>query len=317
MLQQEETVLDVTVIEPRQKHATIFQYFDALEPGESFVISNDHDPKPLYYQFLGERGQVFSWEYLEEGPQTWKVRIGKLDQEQKETLGELAAKDLRKAEVFKKYGLDFCCGGSKTLDEACEDKQIDKEALQQELKATDEAQPQFIRFNEWAPTFLADFIVHNHHKYVKERIPEIQKYLNKIAKVHGRNHPELHEVESTFANIAADLTDHMQKEEMILFPYIHQLQEALDEGQKPRSPEFGTVSNPIQMMEQEHQEAGETMETIRKQTSDFQLPEDACASYQLSFQMLEEFEGDLQQHIHLENNLLFPQAKEMEKKAFQ
>ena len=310
--QQDEIILDVTAIEPKHKHPTIFQYFDALEPGESFVISNDHDPKPLYYQMLGERGQTFYWEYLEEGPETWKVRLTKMTGEQQETVGELAAKDLRKAEVFKKYGIDFCCGGSKTLDEACEEKGLDKESVEKELEGNQTQAMQFVRFNQWKPAFLADFIVENHHQFVKNRIPEIKKYLHKIAQVHGPNHPELHNLKDAFSYLADELKHHMKKEEDILFPYVRELQEAVMKNRTTEKPHFGSVENPIRMMEQEHQNAGDNMENIRRITSDYTPPEDACASYHFAFQMLEEFDGDLHQHIHLENNILFPEAKKME-----
>ena len=133
-------VLNVTLIEPRLKHPTIFKNFDALKEGEAFVILNDHDHKTLYSQMLGERDKTFSWTYLEKGPQWWQVQIRKNDLQTGETVGEIAAKDLRKAEVFKKYGIDFCCGGKKTLKQACEEKGIEIEALEAELES---AQPAF------------------------------------------------------------------------------------------------------------------------------------------------------------------------------
>ena len=121
-----DNILNVTLLEPRMKHPTIFARFDELSPGESLTIHNDHDPKPLYYQLLGERGNIFTWEYLEQGPQWWKVKISKrISGESDETLGEIVAKDMHKAQIFKKYGIDFCCGGKKTVKQACEEKGID------------------------------------------------------------------------------------------------------------------------------------------------------------------------------------------------
>jgi regulator of cell morphogenesis and NO signaling len=133
-----ENILNVTEIEPKLKHPTIFTRFDALKAGESLTILNDHDPKPLYYQLLGERGNIFTWEYQEQGPKLWRIKISKRPEGvADETLGEIAAKDLRKAEVFKKYGLDFCCGGKKTVKEACAEKGIDVTKVEQELQNSD------------------------------------------------------------------------------------------------------------------------------------------------------------------------------------
>src|SRR5688572_10530825 len=134
----EENILNVTLLQPREKHPTIFARFDKLAEGQSFTIHNDHDPKPLYYQLLGERGNIFTWEYMEQGPEWWRVRIGKrFTGQDEETLGQIAAKDLRKAEIFKKYGLDFCCGGKKTVKEACAEKSLDVTKVEQELQQAD------------------------------------------------------------------------------------------------------------------------------------------------------------------------------------
>ena len=171
-----ENILNVTLLEPRQKHPTIFNRFDELEGGESLTIHNDHDPKPLYYQLLGERGNTFVWEYLEQGPELWKVKITKRRTgEEDETLGQIAAKDLRKAQIFKKYGLDFCCGGKKTVKEACREKGLDVTKIEQELQHADKlpaSRP--LPYNEWNLAFLTDYIVNTHHSYISKNLPDIR-----------------------------------------------------------------------------------------------------------------------------------------------
>ncbi len=309
---EEVFVLNVTLIEPRLKHPTIFQHFDQLEAGQAFQILNDHDPKPLYYHMLGERGNVFTWEYLEKGP-WWRVQIRKNDGDV-ETLGEIATKDLRKAEIFKKYGLDFCCGGKKTVRQACADKGIDATKVEEELqKAEVAAVTRPLPYNDWSLGFLADYIVNTHHSYVTKTLPDLRAYATKVAKVHGGRHPELVAVRELVEDINAELTSHIVKEEQILFPFIKQLVEAKSNGKNLEPAGFGTVQNPINMMEHEHEEVGKNLEKIRVLTNNYAIPEDACASYKLLFKMLEEFESDLFIHIHLENNILFPKALKLEK----
>lgn len=312
-------ILDVTVLEPRLKHPTIFQKFDALEKGEAFIIHNDHDPKPLYYQLLAERGNVFTWQYHEEGPEWWKVQIGKLKEGEKEsTIGELVTKDFRKAEVFKKFGLDFCCGGKKTLTKACKEKGLDVVQIEKELKAIDQipAAPSQ-DYNDWNLGFLADYILNTHHKYVTQAIPVIYEYTQKVARVHGERHPEAIEIASEFLKVADELNRHMMKEENVLFPYIKKLAEAQKSGTTVETPPFGTIQGPIRMMEIEHEEVGDVMENIQRLTNNFTPPADACTTYRLSFAKLKEFEEDLHQHIHLENNILFPRSIELEKELLE
>lgn len=312
-----EVFIDVTVLEPRMKHPTIFARFDELQGGESLIIHNDHDPKPVYYQLLGERGNIFKWEYLEQGPEIWEVRITKNTAEEGETIGELVAKDYRKAQVFKKYGLDFCCGGKKSVKAACEEKGIDADKVERELNAfTDTPAPKTENYDNWGLGFLGDYIVNKHHSYVVESLPALTEYTTKIARVHGERHPELLEVARHFAAVAAELTSHMPKEERILFPYIKQLEEAKKNGTKMDRPAFGTIQSPINMMEMEHEAAGNSMEAIRSLTNNYELPADACATYRVAFSKLQEFEDDLFNHIHLENNILFPKAIALEKELF-
>lgn len=312
-----ETILtlDVTQIEPKFKHPRIFENFDSLNPNQAFIIHNDHDPKPLYYQLLGERGKVFTWEYLENGPEWWKVKIGKIDPAQpQETIGEMVAKDYRKAQVFKKLGIDFCCGGKKTLNEVCDSKGIDVEVVKAELANTQNLeQGTSLAFDKWDLAFLSDYIINTHHSYVKENIPFISELANKVASVHGDRHPEVIEVAETFANIAKDLSLHLMKEENILFPFVKQLAEASKQNIKISPAPFGSVNNPTQIMEMEHEQAGEDMSVIRKATNNYALPEDACTSFTILYKKLQEFENDLFNHVHLENNILFPKAIQLEK----
>jgi len=311
-----ENILNVTLLEPRQKHPTIFVRFDELAEGDTLTIHNDHDPKPLYYQLLGERGNIFVWEYLEQGPEWWIVNITKrITGENDETLGQIAAKDLRKAQIFKKYGLDFCCGGKKTVKQACAEKGLDATKIEQELQQADKvpaSRP--LPYNDWSLDLLADYIVNTHHSYVKKTLPDLRSYAAKVRQVHGQHHPELIRIHELVEAINAELTSHLVKEEKVLFPYIKALVAANNNTQSLQAAHFGTVQNPINMMEMEHEAVGEYLAEIRELSKNYTLPEDACASYSLLYRLLEEFEEDLHLHIHLENNILFPKALEIEKK---
>lgn len=310
-----ENILNVTVLAPKDKHPTIFVRYDALQEGESLTIHNDHDPKPLYYQLLGERGNVFTWEYLEEGPEWWKVKIRKrITGENDETLGEIAAKDLRKAEVFKKYGLDFSCGGKKTVKEACADKGLDVTKVEQELQKADKAPASHpIPYDEWNLDFLADYIVNTHHSYIRKKLPDIVTYADKVMTVHGALHPELLEINQLVITLNSGLTDHLETEEKLLFPYIKELVRADKSTPAPHTPQFESVQAILSQHEKEHAAVGEKLNSIRSLTNGYTLPEDACASYSLLYRMLAEFEEDIHLHIHLENNILLPKAIQLEK----
>jgi regulator of cell morphogenesis and NO signaling len=306
--------LNVTEIEPRFKHQVIFEKFDSLPEGLDFTILNDHDPKPLYYQLIAERGKVFTWEYLESGPVNWKVRIGKKADKQEETIGEIVTADFRKAQVFKKFGIDFCCGGKKTLEEVCSAKGINIDQIRENLRSVSlDDQSSSMNFDQWAPDFLTDYIINVHHKYVKENIPFIKELANKVARVHGDRHPETVDVADIFEKISKDFSLHLMKEEQILFPYIKELVSSKRIGQKIGPSPFGSVDNPTRMMEMEHEQAGEDMSAIRNLTNGYSLPADACASYTILYKKLAEFENDLFNHVHLENNILFPKAIALEK----
>ncbi|NCI46277.1 iron-sulfur cluster repair di-iron protein [Sediminibacterium soli] len=303
-----ETVfIDVTALEPRMKHPVIFTAFDDIAEGTAVVIHNDHDPKPLYYQLLGERGNCFSWTYLLNGPEVWEVEIKK-NSRTAETVGEMAAKDMRKAELLKRLGIDFCCGGKRSLEQACDEKGLDVLRVRQQLEEEDKkpaagSQPDFTSFK---PAFLADYIVNVHHAYVYQNAPLIEELSQKVAAHHGAGLPFLHQVAQKTSELVSELLTHLKKEEAVLFPAIRLLE---TEGKAV----FASLKEPIYMMERDHDIAGELTREIRTLTSDYTVPEDACNSLRMLYHKLAAFESDLLQHIHLENNILFPKALAMAK----
>jgi regulator of cell morphogenesis and NO signaling len=226
------------------------------------------------------------------------------------TIGEMVAKDYRAATVFQKFGIDYCCKGNRTLEEATEMKKIDVNAVKAELeKVLNAPAEENMDFNFWPLDLLADYIEKKHHRYVEERIPLLLQYLNKLCKVHGDVHPELFEINRLFNETAGDLTSHMKKEELILFPYIRKMLKKQKDGSSVVSaPHFGTVKNPIKMMMDEHENEGERFEKISTLTDNYNPPADACNTYRVTYALLDEFEKDLHKHIHLENNILFPKS---------
>ncbi len=311
----DENILIVSVIEPKLKHPTIFARFDELEEGTSLTIHNDHDPKPLYYQLLGERGNVFTWEYLEEGPTLWRVRIGKRrSDENDESLGEIAANDLRKAEVFKKYGLDFSCGGKQTVKEACADKGLDVAKIEQELQQVEHNfSARQLAYNEWSLEFLSDFILNVHYNYYRKNMPEIVQYARKVTEVHQNEHPELIRINDLIEVINAEINSHILKMEKIVFPYIKEIEKSYKHKSALINNSFDSIQTPINMMLMEHESIGENLKEISNLSNKFTIPQDACASYTLLYNMLKELEDDIILHTHLENNILFPKVIELEK----
>ncbi len=234
------------------------------------------------------------------------------------TIGELVAEDFRRATVFKKFGLDFCCGGGKTVEEACQGKKIDLNELEHELERAvgTDANPSGLQ-NSWELDYLADYIVNTHHRYIRTKLPEISEYAKKVAAVHGEKHPETVEIARHFAAVASELSSHMQKEEQILFPYMKSLVAAKNEKQVSfQPPFFGTAKNPIGMMEHEHQMVGDEFADIRRLSNDYEPPAGACTTYRVLFANLKAFDEDLQLHVHLENNILFPKSIRLEEEVF-
>ena len=229
------------------------------------------------------------------------------------TVREVVVENYRTAAVFQKYDLDFCCGGGATIERACEKKGVDIALLLADLenmKMRSDADE--VRVKDWELDFLADHIEQNHHRYVRTVVPSILEHAEKVARVHGPVRPELVRVATLFAHLANDLESHMTREEQVLFPYIKALVHARRENSNVPVPHFGAVSNPIRMMEAEHERAGDEMKEIRELTANYVPPPDACMTYRVLFKELEDFENDLYRHVHLENNVLFPKVISLE-----
>lgn len=231
------------------------------------------------------------------------------------TIGEYVAKDFRTAAIFSKYGIDFCCKGNRTIEEASEKKNLDSVQIEKEVTQLLESKSDgAIDFKSWPSDLLIDYIEKTHHRYVEEKSAVLVAFLDKLCKVHGHNHPELFEINELFIGCANELAQHMEKEETILFPFIKKMENAIRTRQAIEQPHFGTVENPIAMMKHEHENEGDHFVKIAELTDNYTPPADACNTYKVTFAMLQEFEQDLHKHIHLENNILFPKAIEMEAK---
>ena len=233
---------------------------------------------------------------------------------QSPSIGSFVANDYRTAQVFQKYGIDFCCKGGKSIDEVCESKKINTAQLLAEL-ADVSGQPgkEATDFKSWPPDLLADYIEKKHHRYITDTTPSLLQFLDKLCKVHGSNHPELFEINKEFTASSDELASHMKKEETVLFPYVRQMADSGNRKEQVAGASFGSVRNPIQMMMQEHDTEGERFRKISELSSNYTPPDDACTTYKVAYSMLKDFEKDLHMHIHLENNILFPEAIEMEK----
>ena len=228
------------------------------------------------------------------------------------TVREAASTIPQSTRIFEKLKIDYCCGGNTPLGEACANAGVEFEEIERMLEQVQPTSDRAIDFQTATLPNLIDYIVQKHHVFTKDELARLDPLFAKVVSVHGQNHPELLRASDLFRSLSADLTPHMFKEEQILFPHIKNLDRAAVHKLPPPFAPFGTVKNPVRMMMNEHDVAGEILRELRKVTNDYALPSDACISFQTLYQALEELEADLHQHIHLENNILFPRAIELE-----
>jgi len=229
------------------------------------------------------------------------------------SVGEIVKLDFRAADVFSSYGIDFCCGGKISVSEACANSKCDEAKVINSLEALNNQTGSAVHdFDSWNIGFLADYIQNTHHQYVSKAIPQILPLAQKVADVHGDHHEEVIRINLLFQDLAEELLQHMQKEEQILFPYIKKLVVEEKAGKCDDPACFGSIGSPIAVMEQEHENAGVILKELYRLSNGYQVPEDACNTFRVLYGKLKEFEDDLHRHIHLENNILFPKAIELE-----
>ena len=223
------------------------------------------------------------------------------------SLAQIVNENHKTAYVFEKYHLDFCCKGKRLLRQACEEIRVPVEQVIADLENVTGDSKISVDFDKMSLTQLAEYIVLTHHDYVKRELPLIYSYLQKVASRHGDRHPELLAVLNAFLELQEDMIQHMEKEEIILFPRIRMIELYSHDNSEVQLNRL-YLESPITVMEQEHENAGDLLSQMRELTNNYSLPADACTTYKLCFAALKAFEMDLHQHIHLENNILFPKT---------
>jgi regulator of cell morphogenesis and NO signaling len=228
------------------------------------------------------------------------------------TIGEIVANNYNTAGVFRRHGMDFCCGGGITLQKACEKRNVDLKEVMKDLEAINTGSASANEnFKAWEPGYLIDHIIQTHHKFVRNKIEEIAAYAEKVARVHGQNHPENVQIYQKFISLGSELMEHLIAEEEVAFPLIKSLAESRALGEELRLDEVENLKEQLELMVDDHDGAGRLMEEIRELSNQFNPPSYACATYRILYQNLEGFEEDLHKHVHLENNILFKKAEKL------
>lgn len=233
----------------------------------------------------------------------------------KMSVGSIVNNNFDNARIFKRFGIDFCCGGTTSLVDACRMAGVDLDVVVEALRPTTTDAQNAIPFDSWPTDLLIDYVLKIHHRRIRSKGPELLALIEKVAAKHGDKHPELNELIPHFRLSLDDLENHLLKEERVLFPYCYELFEAQERGASCGRMHCGTVINPIRQMLHEHSDEGTRYKFIGKLMNGFRVPEDACASYRLMLSELESFMDALFEHIHIENNILFPRFVELEERV--
>jgi len=235
-------------------------------------------------------------------------------------VADIVRQDYRTASVFRKYDIDFCCGGKWPLGIVCENKGLDFDKLKTELKSAIRTikLSNTLQFDKWDIDFLTEYIINVHHRYLRESLPQIKDQLEHFAKSHTKQYPYLPELLAQFASLYKEFFPHLEQEEKVLFPYIRQIAHAYHSKESYARLLVRTLRKPVEnVMLHEHESVAKILHAIRYLTHNYTPPEKACISHQVTFSLLKELDNDLVQHLYLENQILFPKAIAMEKELLE
>ncbi len=290
--------IDVTLLPPPHRHQVIFKALEDMKEGQELLLSVDHNPAPLYYEMKARFPKTFDWEFLEEGPQVWQVLIGKRMVASGKKVADLVLENVGLSELFEEYGIDYCCQGNITLEEACRRKDIDIKSLLAAMKRRAVSggtvwQP---HFDSWSSRLLIQYIVENHHVWERQALDDAYDLAVKVADHHGADYPNLKKVEELVSHLRSTIVSHFAEEEEELFPLVL-------EGSKSSE-----LVKELDRMKSDHVDVGAMLTDITLLTNNFQAPAEACNSFRILYHKLKELKQDIHQHTHLENNVLAVKA---------
>ncbi|MGN8068859.1 DUF542 domain-containing protein [Mucilaginibacter sp. 22184] len=307
-------IINISTVTPGLKHLVFFEKFDALRPKNAMIVTDDRDPSPLYSLLLAKRGRAFQWKLVENGPAIWSVEIikNKISDNEK-TLVRIISEDYRKAQVLRSLNIDFSFDGYKTLREACEEKGLSYEKVSRQLAEVSHITPEKgTNYAGWDIAFLINYIIQFHHQFINSQTRFITELAYKVADSERVRYPEIKQIADLFSSMGRLLELKGADEEAILFSYIIQLNVAYKTRVKIRAADFGSIANFLYPLGAENAKVAENFKQIRLLTNDYTAPAYTSSTCSILYKLLAEYEDDAILHFHLENNILFPKADEME-----
>lgn len=289
--------INAALLPAASRHATILGAFAGLAEGQELIITNDHDPQPLFYELKETYPGGFAWHYLKQGPSQWVVLLSRKKLLQNKTVSDLVLEDLALAKVFEAYGIDFCCHGNISLEEACRRHKLELDDVLRAIKKQgNEGVAWQPRFDAWSVPMLINYIVENHHTWERRQLDEVDALSVKVADHHGDDFPSVKKVREAVAHLKHAIVAHFAEEEEMLFPMILEKSKSID------------LLKELERMKVEHAEVGVMLTDLTLLTNNFEAPAEACSSFRILYHKLRELKQDLLQHINLENNLLASKA---------